>query len=129
MNTIESTAPAPTFHPAINDGEAYAGLARDPITGQWRHLYARIEPIAPRTFNGHIKAATEGGYEVAAIHELAIIRANCPEFKDLEEWVWSSTPFAGDERYAWMQGFYNGYQNGNHKDYDYVAVAVRREPV
>lgn len=114
--------------PQLNEGEVNAGLARNAITGLWHHLYARIELIDSKTFNGHLAAAKEGGYEVAEIHELAIARANCPEFKDLDEWIWSSTPYAGGERFAWMQDFDDGTQEYYHKDNDCRAVAVRRVP-
>lgn len=60
--------------------------------------------------------------------ELAMLFANRRDGQFKREWYWSATPDAGDERYAWVQGFTNGYQGGYRKDNDYRAVAVRRVP-
>lgn len=42
------------------------------------------------------------------------------------EWYWSSTQYAGDESFAWIQNFYDGLQGDDHKGYDYRVRAVRR---
>ncbi|HJT63121.1 MAG TPA: DUF1566 domain-containing protein [Burkholderiales bacterium] len=42
------------------------------------------------------------------------------------DWYWTSTPYAGDEAYAWIQTFNYGDQNDTLKSYHYRARAVRR---
>jgi hypothetical protein len=44
----------------------------------------------------------------------------------IPEWHWSSTQYAADPTDAWLQGFDDGLQNGNHKSYAGRARAVRR---
>lgn len=44
-------------------------------------------------------------------------------------WYWTSTQYAGDEAYAWVQHFDDGDQSNGHKDDDYRARAVRRVKV
>jgi hypothetical protein len=39
---------------------------------------------------------------------------------------WSGTPYAGDESYAWFQGFYYGLQSSYRKGFKLRARAVRR---
>ena len=41
-------------------------------------------------------------------------------------WYWSSTQYAGDAGYAWVQHFYDGGQLDGRKSLSYRARAVRR---
>lgn len=44
-------------------------------------------------------------------------------------WYWSSTQHASVSDYAWSQNFSYGYQNGDLKDDEFRARAVRRLPL
>ncbi len=44
-------------------------------------------------------------------------------------WYWSSTQPAGDDDYAWCQGFRDGYQYASHKDDQCRVVLVRSIPL
>lgn len=108
-------------------GEIYAGLSRDHDTGAWHHLV-----LLPATVDKHLNwqeaidwAKTVGG-ELPTRWESALLYANCRQTIDTAYWYWTSSPYAGDERYAWGQYFGYGTQYGNLKDYTYRARAVRR---
>ena len=60
--------------------------------------------------------------------EQALLFANVPELFE-KEWYWSGEPYAGDEQFAWFQGFGYGSQRYYHKLYELRARAVRREPI
>ena len=47
----------------------------------------------------------------------------------VDGWYWSSTQHASSPSYAWVQYFYYGYQDDNHKSYEGRARAVRRLPI
>ena len=71
------------------------------------------------------KTSQHSDYTAATRGELALCFHNVPElFK--KEWYWSSTPFAGNESYAWYQYFSYGCQFNYHKDIQLRARAVRR---
>lgn len=132
MDTTESIAaiatPAIPFDLAA--GEHYAGLSRDHNTGAWHHVV-----LLPHThdkdltWEAAIDWAKSVGGELPTRFESALLYANLRDKLDLDNWHWTATPFAGAERYAWMQSFLYGTQRLNPKDYDYRAVAVRRVPV
>lgn len=131
MDTIESTTATST--PAIPfdlaAGEHYAGLSRGHDTGAWHHIV--LLPAAPDkdlTWQGAIDWAKSVGGELPTRFELALIFANLRDKVDLDNWHWTATPYAGVERYAWMQDFNDGTQGLSRKDGDYRAVAVRRVP-
>jgi len=67
-------------------------------------------------------------YYIAARHEARIAYANCSNLYE-SRWYWTSTQYAGDSVYAWIQRFGNGGQYDVHKSYSYPAVLVRRIPI
>ena len=78
-----------------------------------------------------VLAKDEGFAETEGLN-LELVRevswSNLRDKLNRDEWHWTATPRAGDERYAWMQLFYDGDQLTTPKGYDYRAVAVRRVP-
>lgn len=58
--------------------------------------------------------------------EARLLTINSPESFDKDGWYWTSEQSADDPDYAWMQDFYNGNQNYDHKSIEYRARAVRR---
>jgi len=86
-------------------------------------------PIAPKAmkWDDAMKwAASLGeGWALPTRQELRVQICNAQkEFNN--DWFWSCEPYAGDESYAWCQGFTDGHQYGSHKDYKLRARAVRR---
>jgi len=81
------------------------------------------------TWQEAIDWAKSVGGELPTRFEAALIYANLRDKVDLDNWHWTATPYAGAERYAWMQIFHYGAQDYGHKGDDYRAVAVRRVPV
>ena len=60
--------------------------------------------------------------------ELSGIKAFDPDrpYGIANSWYWTSTQYAGNEGYAWCQGFSYGNQNDDHKSVLLRARAVRR---
>ena len=71
---------------------------------------------------------TTSGEDGPTRRELSMLFANRREGQFKPEWHWSVEPFASDERYAWVQYFFYGFQYYDHGDNDFRAVAVRRVP-
>jgi Protein of unknown function (DUF1566) len=74
-------------------------------------------------------ALTIGGladWYLPARNELRLCYVTVPELFSTDDWYWSSTQYAGYAHYAWMQSFYNGFQNDSHKDDSCRVRAVRR---
>lgn len=134
-NTADNTAVAAeiaTRFPDIDiaDGEHYAGLSRDHATGAWYHLV--LLPGMPEKnlkWQEAIDWAKSVGGELPTRFDSALLYANLRDKLDLDNWHWTATPYAGDERYAWMQTFHRGNQSYGRKGDVYRAVAVRRVPV
>jgi hypothetical protein len=115
--------------PELNEGEIYAGLSRDPDTGAWHHLVLLPDlPDKDLAWQEAIDWAKSVGGELPTRWESALLYANARDHIDDSYWHWISTPFAGDERYAWSQLFGYGNQGYDHKDYAGLARAVRRVP-
>lgn len=115
--------------PQLNEGEHLAGLCM--IDGKPNHWLILL-PAAPDkdlTWQEAIDWAKSVGGELPSRFEAAMIFANLRDKVDLDNWHWTATPYAGDERFAWMRGFYDGSQFYYLKDGAYRAVAVRRVPV
>ena len=114
----------------IAEGEVYAGLSRDPDSGAWHHVVL-LPALPDKALNWQeaIDWARSVGGELPTRWESALLYANCRQTIDTDYWYWTSTPFAGEERYAWGQLFYGGTQDGSHKDSTTRARAVRRVPV
>jgi len=114
--------------PQLNEGEHLAGLCM--IDGKPNHWLILL-PAAPDkdlNWQGAIDWAKSVGGELPTRFESALIFANLRDKVDLDNWHWTATPYAGDERYAWMQHFYYGSQLPGHEASAYRAVAVRRVP-
>ena len=72
-------------------------------------------------------ATKQGGELPSRIDQLVLLQNLKREFKDA--WYWSGESYAGDDAYAWGQGFSYGTQGNLHKDYETRARAVRRLPI
>jgi Protein of unknown function (DUF1566) len=58
--------------------------------------------------------------------EARLLAINTPDGFDKDDWYWTSTQHERHDYYAWMQLFYDGYQNDDLKSGKYRARAVRR---
>ena len=58
--------------------------------------------------------------------EARLLSINTHEGFDMDDWYWTSTPYADYPDYAWFQGFDDGCQAGFRKSGEYRARAVRR---
>jgi hypothetical protein len=67
-----------------------------------------------------------GDFYLPSKAELALAWINAPEsFKD-GEWYWTSTEYAPDTNYAWVQRFSDGFQDYYGKANAYLVRPVRR---
>jgi len=122
---VAATAlPATLTLPTLAEGELYAGLVLE--DGAWHHLV--LLPGSMPKVAGWKKAmewAKEQQGDLPTRREQAVLYGNLPgEFE--QDWYWSSTPYAGDESYAWCQYFGRGGQGYDRKDDELRARAVRR---
>jgi hypothetical protein len=70
-------------------------------------------------------AEQQGGTLPSRIDQLVLWQNLKAQFKP--EWYWSCEPYAGNEdRYAWSQNFYDGYQLSTNESSLLRARAVRR---
>lgn len=113
----------------LADGELYAGLSRDQDTGAWHHLVLLPQEPSDVTWKEALVWAKSVGGELPTRFEAALLYANLRDKVDDDHWYWTATQFAGAERSAWLQNFYDGYQYGNPEAYHNRARAVRRVPV
>jgi len=125
MNAPAATALLAAFTlPELAAGELYAGLVLD--DGAWHHLVLLPDSM-PETagWKKAMEWAKEQNGDLPMRREQAVLYGNLPgEFK--HDWYWSSTPYVGDESYAWFQLFSYGNQDTSHKDTELRARAVRR---
>lgn len=114
----------------LADGEVYAGLSRDPVTGAWHHLVL-LPAITDKglTWQQAIDWAKSVGGELPTRDESALLYANVRDKIDQDYWHWTATEVASEPSWAWSQNFDDGYQYGSHKGYHGRARAVRRAPV
>ena len=129
-NTVASTIESRFPDIDIAEGEHYAGLSRDHDTGAWHHVV--LLPATTDkdlTWQQAIDWAKSVGGELPTRFESALLYANLRDKLNRDEWHWTATPFASDERFAWLQLFHDGFQDFNLKGGYYRAVAVRRVPV
>jgi len=127
MNAPAATAtalPATLTLPTPAAGELYAGLVLE--DGAWHHLILLPESMAKVAgWKKAMEWAKEQGGDLPTRCEQAVLYGNLPgEFE--KDWYWSSTPFAGDESYAWCQYFSDGTQCDTRELSKLRARAVRR---
>lgn len=110
------------------DGGIYAGIARGEDGQPDHHLILLNEGPRRASWKKALEWAKSVGGELPTRFEAALLYANLRElFEDSR--YWTSTQYAGNEAYAWIQNFYDGYQFSAHKGLDYRARAVRRLPI
>lgn len=114
--------------PKLHEGEYLAGLCM--VNCKPSHWLILLPATTDNdlTWQQAIDWAKSVGGELPTRFESALLYANLRDKLNRDEWHWTATPRAGDERYAWMQLFYDGDQLTTPKGYDYRAVAVRRVP-
>jgi hypothetical protein len=105
----------------------YAGIARgvDDTKDDYIVEVLEVEPDKRLTYEEAIKWAESVGGALPTRREAALLFANVPELFGPYAY-WTREPYAGNESYAWFQGFGYGYQGYGHKDTELRARAVRR---
>lgn len=126
--TKPETIPLPRMHSTYAGGLVMGVMAGQ--DGKPDYLLIHVGNSPGRlTFDQALAwSKSTSGEDGPTRRELAMLFANRREGQFKTEWHWSVEPYAGAERYAWMQSFDYGLQLSNPKDDDYRAVAVRRVP-
>ena len=115
-----------------SDDGRYAGIARnyadDGVLGYDVTLLNAKPPKKRMTWQEAMDWAKSIGADLPTRKELALLFANLADEFEPEAY-WSNEPNAGVASYAWSQYFSNGRQWLIPKDYELLAVAVRRVPI
>lgn len=112
-------------HPALNQGEFYAGILLGKDGQPDQHIILIEGDEDGVTWKEAQEFAAKVGGELPTRREQALLYANLKEqFKPA--WYWSGEQHAGYEDYAWAQHFDLGYQNDSLKDDRLRARVVRR---
>ena len=120
--------PLPRIHSQYAGGEMMGVMAGENGAPDYLLIHMGNSPNHV-TFEKALNwSRTTSGEEGPTPRELQMLMANRRKGQFNSVGHWSSAPYAGGERFAWMQYFDNGDQDYDHKDDDYVAVAVRRVP-
>jgi hypothetical protein len=131
VNVAGRLAQPQRARPKIGDqGEhgIYAGIARGDDTMDDHIVEVLAETPNKMTWDA-AKAWVESiGGTLPTRKEQALLFANVPELFE-KEWYWSCEQYAGNDAYAWCQGFGNGGQYGTRENYELRARAVRRLPI
>ncbi|MDR3414189.1 MAG: hypothetical protein P4L87_25055 [Formivibrio sp.] len=118
---------APT-RPTLADGEHYAGIILGEDGAADYHLILLPESIEDIKWQAAKDWAAEQGGELPTRREQSLLYANLKKhFKP--RWHWSCEEHPTEARYAFVQTFDGGGQNGDVKGYEYCARAVRRVSV
>jgi hypothetical protein len=94
-------------------------------------LYRAFKPGAETNwcFRGDNPSSDPVGYayspKVPGQTKIQAFRAGAAEAFE-KNWYWSSTQYAGDGDYAWLQHFSHGNQGSDHEGSDFRVRAVRR---
>lgn len=110
--------------PKLAKGEHYAGLILEKGKPA-HHLVLLPGELESATWRDAVAWAKKQGGELPSRREQSLLFANAKEHFQ-ERWYWSGEQVAGDESYAWTQGFLIGTQYDDHKDNECRARAVRR---
>ncbi len=106
----------------------YAGIVRGENGAPDYHLVVMDQAPKRLTWKDAMKWAADQGFSLPTRREQSILFGNVPELFE-KAWYWSSEQYAGDEGYAWYQGFGDGNQDFCHKNDGLRARAVRRLPL
>ena len=119
----KKAAPAITI-PPLKKGELYVGAIINP-DGTGHHVILLPGDGDKLTHPAALEWAKKQGGDLPDRVEQAMLWKHLKsKFKKVI--YWSSEPYAGDDAYAWCQGFYGGTQGTWHKDDEFRARAVRR---
>ena len=106
-------------------GEAYAGLMLGQNGEPDYHLFIIPGEAENVTWSKAMEWATKAGGSLPTRREQRVLFANAKDhFKP--EWYWSDEQHASGSNFAWIQGFFNGYQYYDLKSFEGRARAVRR---
>lgn len=113
--------------PALKPSEIYAGLTLH--QGQPCHLVL-LPGGKDLNHAAAIAWADKLGGELPSRVDALLLWENEKTRKAIGAcWMWTSQTYAHYGAYAWVQSFFNGYQDDDLKGFDYRARAVRRVPI
>lgn len=123
---------APGAMPRIGEtvnGAVFMGIVRGEGGAPDYRLFDLGEAPERMNWQDAQKWAESKGGSVPTRREQSVMFGNRAEGQYREEWYWSCEQCAGHDASAWVQTFYVGTQNHDHKSNAYRARAVRREPI
>lgn len=110
----------------LKSGEIYAGL----ILGKDGELDYHLALLPAKSdkdlnWNDAMAWAKTTGGDLPTRREQSLLFANCQEHFE-QRWHWSNAQHADDSVCAWLQDFYDGFQDCYRKSCEARARAVRR---
>lgn len=118
--------PDPLALPTLEAGETYVATLFDAANGKGYHLILLPGDNDPADWDTQAAWAQSIGGELPTRVELSLLYDQCKSlFEEVAYWS-NDCPESG---WAWYQDFGYGYQDGNDRDYELRARAVRRLPI
>ena len=109
----------------LKDGEEYAGILLGKNGAPDYHLILLPGQANDVTWQKAKEFSAKAGGELPTPREQALLFANLKEQFE-KRYYWSNEQHASNSESAWVQDFYDGYQDCSLKDDTYRARAVRR---
>jgi hypothetical protein len=113
------------------EGGIYAGIVRgDPGQPDYRLIVCtednpKVNWADAGAWAAGLEADGHKDFTLPKRKEQAILFGNVPELFEAD-WYWSNAQYEHYDGFAWVQNFYNGLQNYDHKVHHCRARAVRR---
>jgi hypothetical protein len=124
----QSQTPALPAIGAELQGGTYAGITCDKQGKPYALVLLADKPDDTLAWQPAMDWAKSIGAELPNRVEGALLFANLPDAFE-KAWHWTNEQYAGNESFAWCQGFDDGSQYGGLKSYAARARAVRRLPI
>ena len=122
------TKPRTITLPKLAKGERYVGLMLDEKGKPSHHLVLLPGQANDVTWKAAGAWAKKQGGTLPTRKEQALLFANAGSEFEARAY-WSAEQYAGNDCYAWCQGFTYGNQDANLKNYSLRARAVRKVAV
>lgn len=120
--------PMPRINSTYAGGEVMGVMAGQDGKPDYLLIDLGVEPANDVTWQEALDWAKSVGGELPTRREQSVMFGNRREGQYQPRWYWSCEQCAGDERCAWVQNFYDGYQLFTRKVDHLRARAVRRVP-
>ena len=115
------------FNLVLVEGEVWVGIS---LEGEPHHvILLSATPDKDLKWQEALAWAKSVGGELPTRREQSVMFGNRREGQYQNRWYWSCEQSAGNDDYAWVQGFYYGGQSYDRNDTHNRARAVRRVPI